>query len=112
MELMAAIKRLMWMKVGLVRTEKGLKEALEGVKELKRKAKNIAARTSREMLVALEVPMALDAAGLILRAAMERTESRGAHFREDYPDEDDSWIKIVILRKGKGDEIDVSTRPI
>ncbi len=112
LELMAAIKRLMWMKVGLVRTEKGLKEALEGVKELKRKAKNIAARTSREMLVALEVPMALDAAGLILRAAMERTESRGAHFREDYPDEDDSWIKTVILRKGKGDEIDVSTRPI
>jgi fumarate reductase (CoM/CoB) subunit A len=112
MELMAALKRLMWVKVGLVRTEKGLKEALEGVKELKRKAKNIAARTSREMLVALEVPMALDAAGLILRAAMERTESRGAHFREDYPDADDSWIKTVILRKGKGDEIDVSTRPI
>ena len=53
------------------------------IKELK--AKNIAARTSREMLVALEVPMALDAAGIILRAAMERTESRGAHFRTDFP---------------------------
>ena len=112
MELMAALKKLMWMKVGLVRTEGSLKEALEVVKELKQKAKNIAARTSREMLVALEVPMALDAAGIILRAAMERTESRGAHFREDYPEKDDSWLKIVILRKGKTDEIDASTRSI
>jgi fumarate reductase (CoM/CoB) subunit A len=112
MELMAALKSLMWIKVGLVRTEGNLRKALEGVKELKLQAKNIAARTSREMLVALEVPMALDAAGLIVRAAMERTESRGAHFREDYPEKDDSWLKIVILRKGKTDEIDVSTRPI
>ena len=112
MEVMAALKRLMWMRVGPVRIEGSLMEALEGIKELRGKANNLAARTSREMMVALEVPMALDAAGLILRAAMERTESRGAHFREDYPDEDDSWIKTVILRKGKGDEIDVSTRPI
>jgi succinate dehydrogenase/fumarate reductase flavoprotein subunit len=112
MELMAALRRLMWMKVGLVRSEGGLKEAFEGVKELKLKAKNIAARTSREMLVALEVPMALDTAGFIVRAAMERTESRGAHFREDYPEKDDSWLKIVILRKGKTDEIEASTRPI
>ena len=112
LEIMTALKKLMWMKVGLVRTEGSLKEALEGVQELKQKAKNVAARNAREMLVALEVPMALDAAGLILRAAMERTESRGAHFREDYPEEDDSWLKTVILRKGKADEIDVSTRPL
>ncbi len=95
-----------------MRTEGSLREALEGIKGLMGKANNLAARNSREMLVALEVPMALDAAGLIIRAAMERTESRGAHFREDYPDEDDSWLKTVILRKGKGVEIDVSTRPL
>ena len=112
LEIMTALKKLMWMKVGLVRTEGSLKEALEGVQELKQKAKNVAARNAREMLVALEVPMALDAAGLILRAAMERTESRGAHFREDYPEEDDSWLKTVILQKGKANEIDVSTRPL
>jgi succinate dehydrogenase/fumarate reductase flavoprotein subunit len=110
LEIMAALKKLMWMRVGPVRTEGSLREALEGIKGLRGKANNLAARNSREMLVALEVPMALDAAGLIIRAAMERTESRGAHFREDYPDEDDSWLKTVILRKGKGVEIDVSTR--
>ena len=110
--IMAALKKLMLLKVGPVRTEGSLRKALEGVKELKEKAKNVAAGNAREMLVALEVPMALDAAGLIIRAAMERRESRGAHFREDYPDEDDSWLKTVILRKGKADEIDVSMRPL
>jgi succinate dehydrogenase/fumarate reductase flavoprotein subunit len=110
--IMTALKKLMWVKVGPVRTEESLKEALEGIKELKEKAKNVAAGTARETLVALEVPLALDAAGLIIRAALERTESRGAHFREDYPKEDDSWLKTVILWKGKDGEINVSTRPL
>jgi succinate dehydrogenase/fumarate reductase flavoprotein subunit len=109
---MAVLKKLMWMKVGPVRTEESLKEAFESVRELKKKVDSVAAKNARETLVALEVPMAIDAAGLIIRAAMERTESRGAHFREDYPDEDDAWLKTVILRKGRGAEIDVSTRPV
>ena len=112
LEIMTALKKLMWLKVGPVRTEENLKEALEGLKELKVKANNVAAGNAREMLVALEGSMALDAAGFIIRGALERTESRGAHFREDHPDENDSWLKTVILQKGKGVEIDVSTRPI
>jgi succinate dehydrogenase/fumarate reductase flavoprotein subunit len=112
LEIMAVLKKLMWMKVGPVRTEESLKEAFESVRELKKKVDSVAAKNARETLVALEVPMAIDAAGLIIRAAMERTESRGAHFREDYPDEDDAWLKTVILRKGRGAEIDVSTRPV
>ena len=46
--------------------------------------------------------MALDAAEFIIRAAMERKESRGAHYRLDHPEERDEGMKTIILnRHGK-----------
>ncbi len=112
LDIMKDLKRLMWMKAGLVRSKESLEEAYEGLNSLKKRAEQLRARNSREMLNTLEVPMALEAASFIIRAATERTESRGAHFRKDYPYKDDSWLKIVILQKGKNNEIDVFTKSI
>ena len=60
-------------------------------------ANRIAAKKGRDMLVALEVQMAINVAEMIIRAAMERKESRGAHYRTDYPIEDPRWLKSVIV---------------
>jgi L-aspartate oxidase len=68
------VRRLMWDHVGLIRTADGLEEAKARLLEL------------RESLVK-SVPgrVALDCAGLIAAAALRRTESRGSHYRADYP---------------------------
>jgi len=110
-ELMGALKELMWMKVGPVRSREGLFEALEEIRGLRERARRQSVAHGREMLAALEVPMALDAAELIVNAAIAREESRGAHFREDHPSEDESWLKTVVVEKGE-DGVEVSTRPL
>lgn len=111
-EVMSKLREIMWEKAGIVRDREGLEEALKGVIELKNEVPRLASSTGMEMLVALEVPMALDAAEMIIRAALERRESRGAHFREDYPEEDEAWMKTVVIAKGEDRLMMVSTRPL
>lgn len=111
-EVMSKLREIMWEKAGIVRKREGLEDALKGVIELKKEMPWLAASTGRGMLVALEVPMALDAAEMIIRAALERRESRGAHFREDYPSEDDAWMKTVVICEGEEGEMVLSTRPL
>jgi succinate dehydrogenase/fumarate reductase flavoprotein subunit len=111
-EMMSSLRELMWCKVGPVRSEAGLIEALERVGEFREKLPLLMAATGSAMLEALEAPMALDVAEMIIRSALAREESRGAHFREKYPEEDEGWLKVVVLVKGGGGEMEVSTRPV
>jgi succinate dehydrogenase/fumarate reductase flavoprotein subunit len=111
-EVMSRLRDLMWEKVGIVMDERGLREALRGISELRGSLGEVGASDPREMLVALEAPMALDAAEMIVRAALERRESRGAHFRSDYPAQEEAWYKIVVLERGAGGEMAVSTCPV
>jgi succinate dehydrogenase / fumarate reductase flavoprotein subunit len=111
-EVMSRLRDLMWERAGIVRDERGLREALREISELRGLLGDVGASDPREMLVALETPMALDAAEMIARAALERRESRGAHFRSDHPAQEEAWYRIVILERGAGGEMAVSTRPV
>jgi fumarate reductase (CoM/CoB) subunit A len=111
-DVMSVLRRLMWRKVGPIRTKQGLEEVYNRVKSLKEKTSKITAVNGREMLVALEVTMALDAAEFIVKAALERKESRGAHYREDHPEEKEGWLKTVIISKGHSGEPVTYTRPL
>jgi L-aspartate oxidase len=75
-DLIQRIRTIMWEQVGLVRTEAGLVEAL-------REFRDIAAAVAEPK--AADVRNMLTAAQLIATAALSRRESRGAHFRADYP---------------------------
>ncbi|MBS7619794.1 FAD-binding protein [Candidatus Bathyarchaeota archaeon] len=100
------LRDLMWTNAGIVRDEKSLSEALDTIIRLRGLLPMLRASQNSSMLEALETPMALDAAEMIVRAAFMRTESRGAHYRRDYPKEDPSWRASVNLSLGaKGDII-------
>lgn len=85
--LIREIQQLMWNSVGIVRTRKGLAEALE---QLQAAQARVPAPVSRRHCEAGNIHAA---ALLITRSALARLESRGAHYRTDYPAHDDLKFK-------------------
>lgn len=107
-ELKDKIRQIVWSKIGLRREGKRLKEAIEALEALRR---DDLARLSVvdieeynfELLDALEAVAMVDVAEMVARAALKREESRGAHFREDYPELDKSSLpKHTVLTMGEG----------
>ena len=103
--------------VGIVRTENEMKKGLEAVAALKERSKRVAAPGNREYNpgwhTALDLENLLTVSEAVARAAIERKESRGAHFREDYPAKDAAWGKTtLVLRKGKDGEMELLREPI
>lgn len=99
------------------RTEERLTDALEKVRAIKRSdVEEMCVRVkdkefNLEWRDALEVRNIAEVTELILLAARERKESRGLHYREDFPKEDKRWLKHVILKKD-GEEIKITTEPV
>ena len=77
--------------VGIVRREEEMEQALDGILKLRERAKHVAVRGNREYNpgwhTALDLNNLLTVSEAVTRAALERKESRGAHFRDDYPGE-------------------------
>jgi succinate dehydrogenase / fumarate reductase flavoprotein subunit len=66
-----------------------------------------------ERLRILELGNLLDLAYLSAVSAANRTETRGAHSREDFPARDDArWLKHTLARLGGGDEVTIGYRPV
>jgi succinate dehydrogenase/fumarate reductase flavoprotein subunit len=110
-ELKAQLQRLMWNDVGIVRNGLGLKKAIETIELMKKQFnENLAVSSSNviynwDWIEALEVYNMLNLAWVIAKAALIREESRGSHFREDYPQTDNKrWWKNIIAWK-REDEI-------
>ncbi len=100
-DLKRSIRSLMWRNVGIERDEEGLKYALSKLKEWQKYAfcKEFYDKSGFESLNMLIV------ASLITESALIRKETRGTHFRKDYPEIDDkNWKKHIIISK-KGVEI-------
>ncbi|MCL2669700.1 MAG: FAD-binding protein [Syntrophaceae bacterium] len=92
----------------LVRDEQGMNEAIQEIEELRAKelpriqAADIR-RLNWEWVDAIEVPFMLDCAEMIARSALFRTESRGCHYRKDFPEMDNrDWLCHTLLKKEKG----------
>lgn len=107
------IQKLMWEKVGPLRDGAGLKWASDELARLAEvDAPRMFAPTLRRLREVYETRAMLLTARLVVASAMARTESRGAHYRLDYPYRDDrNWMRNIFV-KGSEKDIGITTRPI
>ena len=99
------IKSLMWEKVAIVREEKTLNEALGQLQEMQKELVDLDVSDKKQyntdLVTALEVINMLEICILTVKSAIIRRESRGAHFRSDFPESKDEWKKSIIINKNK-----------
>ena len=104
-QLRRELEELMWQKVGLVRDGRGLSEALEWMAKLEERIQRVSVPGGRGYNQPwqdfLNLRSLVTVARLTAISAQARTESRGSHYRSDFPDRDDaSWLKNVYIRAG------------
>lgn len=84
--------------VGIVRSEKGLNEALSVIEELKEQSENVGCNGNREFNpgwhTAIELKHMLTIAEAITRAAVVRKESRGGHYRSDFTEKNEQYGEV------------------
>ena len=104
--------------VGIVRTEDEMKQALVKVADLKRRAESVPVNGNREYNpgwhTALDLHNLVTVSEAIALAAIQRKESRGGHFRSDYPEKvAEPFGKInSVVKKGPSGEMQIGTTPI
>ena len=99
------IKNLMWEKVAIVREEKTLNEALKQFQEMQKDLEKLDVKDTKQyntdLVTALEVINMIEICILTVKSAILRRESRGAHFRSDFPESKDEWKKSIVINKNK-----------
>jgi len=111
------MKNVMFSEVGIYRNGSAMEGAIDRILELKEKYKHVkVSDTGRifntELLNAWEFGNLLDIAEVVAMSALNRTESRGGHAREDYPERDDqNWLKHTLIRRTNG-KLEISYKPV
>ncbi len=113
------MKNLMWEKVGLVRTGTQMEEAVRRLNEIVQDVEH--ARVENRHLIRynmewqniIDVTNSITVCRMVANAALKRKESRGAHYREDFPElNNDRWlVNIHLMRKGESD-MELTTKPV
>ena len=91
-----------WNKVGIVRDSSGLSEAIDDLVSLKRRLDRTRPESKAGLEGYLKVRSMLIASLAVANAAMRREESRGAHFREDFPTSDPAMRKAIHVALDRG----------
>jgi succinate dehydrogenase / fumarate reductase flavoprotein subunit len=112
-ELRAAMQSL----VGIVRSDEDLRAALDKIAALRERAARAKVGGNIQFNpgwhLALDLKNMLDISEAVTRAALERTESRGAHTREDHPNTEGEWGKVnVIVRQSDDGQVGVVREPL
>lgn len=99
------IQQLMWDNVSIVRNEFKLRHALKRLMKMREELKDLDVKNVKQynesLITALEVTNMVDICILIVKSAILRRESRGAHYREDFPQSDDTWKKSIVMGKNR-----------
>jgi succinate dehydrogenase / fumarate reductase flavoprotein subunit len=116
-EIQKDLQELMQDNVGIVRTESEMQAALEQLGKLTERANQSGIVGHREFNpgwhTALDLKNLLTASEAITRAAIERKESRGAQFRDDYPDKEERFSKVnTMISKAEGGSMRIRLEPL
>jgi len=118
LEISGKMKTVMMDLVGMFRTGEGMQSALETVRELRERYKSIPLHDqgkifNTEMINLWELGNLLEIAELTTVCALARTESRGGHARDDYPNRDDvNWLKHTLSWVKPNGEIELRYKPV
>lgn len=117
-ELKERIQSVMWRTLGPVRNGKAMEETIGVLQDVAKAARDdmvIASpdrRYNRERLEAVEVPFMIQTALMVAQAALTRQESRGSHYRTDFPATDDEhWLKNIVLSPTASGQMDIRFSP-
>lgn len=109
LQIQQEIQDVMWENVGIMRDEETLTAALQRIEDLKADAEHISIeqgqRFNPALLAALSVRHMLICAEAVIRSALNREESRGAHHREDYPETNDAYLVNMACVQEEGEMV-------
>jgi succinate dehydrogenase / fumarate reductase flavoprotein subunit len=116
-QVMQDLQVMMQEQVGIVRREQEMTRALQAIDQLKARAARVGVPGNREYNpgwhTALDLGNLLTISEAVARAALDRKESRGGHFRDDYPDKDAAYGKFnIVIRKGEDGRMQLSREPV
>ena len=110
------LQKMMQKNVGIVRTDEELRTALTEIQALKERAKTVKVGGNIQFNpgwhLAMDLNNMLDIAEVITTAALTRTESRGAHTREDHPGSDDAWGNVNLIATQEKGGVKISKVPL
>jgi len=105
-----------WEKLGILREEKGLREGLQVIQELRERLNRVGVPGGQACNIAwndwLNLRNLLDVSEMIGRSALERKESRGAHYRSDFPKKNNrEYLENIFIKRHNG-EMKLYERPV
>jgi fumarate reductase (CoM/CoB) subunit A len=99
-ELKSELKTIMWGKAGIIRNRQSLNEALVDIERIRKSLTKTMVTGTKDLLDNIITGNMLTVSEMVVRSALMRNESRGAHFRVEYPEQyDEQWLGNVIISK-------------
>jgi fumarate reductase (CoM/CoB) subunit A len=107
------LQRIMWTRLGIVRDGDEMEAGAREVDELARRLEDCRPNGVRDLMHHATLESSITVARCCFTAALTRTESRGAHYRKDFPAQDDaSWLLVQHLERGPGGSLVRTVQPV
>jgi succinate dehydrogenase/fumarate reductase flavoprotein subunit len=105
-QLQQSLKQTMWDRVGIIRDRQNLERTQKEILALREQLAAVSPTDHQQLRQTIKLANMLTVSEMVCRSALMRTESRGAHYRIDYPEEDNrQWLKTIEISCLSGEMI-------